>query len=176
MVAWVATLIFIASCSAEPTAKPATNGPLVGLGGDAATLCLPARGSRDFTEAFHALSVDPPADFVTVTGVDLINEVRIELGKVYLVPMSGRNVLNVLNYFPPTQRDLRYVNADWNDALTAVGSRLESGQLYLFVGHLQTSRLPASFDSIEMTYEYAGKPYSTRTQIRVEITGRKSCF
>ena len=70
------------------------------------------------------------------------------LREVYLVPMIGRNVLSVSTQFPITDKQLRYVNADWDNAFHAVGSRLEAGKVYLFVAHLHASSVPASFDAI----------------------------
>jgi len=89
--------------------------------------------------------------------------------------MDSQNVLNVLNYFPPTRADLRFVDADWQDAMPAVGSKLKSGEKYLFAAHLAAGALPASFESIELTYSYRGEAYTTATQIRVEITDQASC-
>jgi hypothetical protein len=119
--------------------------------------------------------VDAPGGSVSVTDAELIEAEAITLQEVYLVPMDSRNVLNVLNYFPPTRKDFRYVNANWQDAMPAVGSELKSGEKYLFLAHLEASALPASFASIELTYRYDGDAYTTGTRIRVEITDQPSC-
>jgi len=136
---------------------------------------MPAGKSRDFTEAFHVLEVEEPETFVTVTGVDIIDPSAVTLGDVYFVPMSGTNSLNVLHHWPPNEKDLRFVNADWDEAIPAVGGRLESGQLYLFAAHIHAEDLPASFESIEVTYTHDGLAYATRTDLRVRLTHLRHC-
>lgn len=137
------------------------------------TVCLPERGSRDFTNGSNVIrySGEEP---LTITKVDLVDGDGFGVVEVLLVPVRPELVGSWSRWPPPAARTAL------RGAVPAVGAEMGGGREneYNLVAHLTRSDVehPVAAAALRLSYTVGKREYGSVAAVRIGVgSASNSC-